>query len=65
MDWEEYYYPALGNVVDTLSEGAKQHRFTMRGFERLRDWELFRFCQGFEDDTDLGIPGYGPVRGSE
>lgn len=53
FEWEDYYYNTLFTVDDRISEKARQVNYTMSQFERLRDYELWRFFQGFDDDTTV------------
>lgn len=55
--YEDRYFGLTGELVDDkIGEQARENRYSMRGFERLREWELWRFCQGLDEDVSLGIP---------
>jgi hypothetical protein len=48
---------------DRITLHAKENRWSMRGFDNLRDWELWKYCQGLEDDQELIGSIVGTPRG--
>jgi len=62
---ETYFGVRTGPVNDKISEKAKAKRYTMKHFDRMRDWELFKFCQGLDEDESLGISLGGAEEGEE
>lgn len=53
FEWEDYYYNPNFKVVDKISEKARQMNYVMSHFSRLRDYELWKFFQGYDDDTTV------------
>lgn len=60
FDEEGLTYRASQDRITIL---AKENKWSMRHFDTLRDWELWKYCQGLEDDDRIVESIVGTPRG--